>query len=408
MFLKKLFGEKKRALPESVDLRSANFFANPYPLYRQLREEMPLAPVASGGYLLTRYEDVYHAFSSGEFASAPSRFSALHPRNRDKYTAAKMTGNMVPFLDQPEHIRPRRILAKTFHPAFKEFAPTISKTAEEFVEKARGKNTIELIHDLAEPYSLSVMCRFLGVPEEDAQKLKPLGESFFYLFAPLNDPKKFGSLNQQMDVFRAYFQDLVKERRRAPQDDLTSKIVQMDHNDDFLSDEEIADNLILLFADGVENIQYAIGNTVSLLKHHHVDFDRISEDEDYLKGVMGEAIRIDPPAQTIPRIVREETEIHGVILKPNTPLFLAIGSANRDESIFANADTFQPERDLTKILSFGAGKHSCLGGMFGTAQITDIVRALALHKVKVETPYNELSYHHRFGHRWPKTVSISF
>jgi len=408
MFFKKIFGSSKIELPELIDLRSDSFFTNPYPIYEGLRKDRPIAPVSSGGYLLSRHEDVYKALSSGEFGNAPSRFSALHPKNKEKYTAAMITGNIVPFLDPPNHTRPRRILAKTFHPAFKEFAPNIAEIANVFVEKAQKKGRLEVIHDLAEPYALMTMCRFLGVPDADAGALKPLGESFFYLFAPLNDPSLFEKLNKEMDVFRNYFQNLVQQRRQTLSDDLTSKMIKMDHDGEYLSDEEIADHLILLFADGVENIQYAIGNVLSILAHHQADFDRLAYDQDYLKGAIGEAIRLDPPAQTIPRIVHADTELHGASLKVGTPLFLAIGSANRDTSIFKDADMFKPERDLTKILSFGAGKHSCIGGMFGTAQILELVKALALYKVNVNSPYSKQDYHHRFAHRWPRAVEISF
>ena len=107
------------AVPDVVDLVGNQFIKDPYPIYGALRRDRPIVPLASGGHLLFRHSDIVNVLSSPNFGNAPSRYSTLHSRNREKYTASDLAANILPFMNPPEHDTPRRIVSMIFRHRFK-------------------------------------------------------------------------------------------------------------------------------------------------------------------------------------------------------------------------------------------------------------------------------------------------
>ncbi|MGK0298863.1 MAG: cytochrome P450 [Gammaproteobacteria bacterium] len=398
----------KDSVPDNIDLVGTQFINNPYPIYSVLRRDRPIVPLIAGGHLLTRHSDIVNVLGSPLFGNAPSRFSTLHSRNKGKYTAADLAANILPFLDPPEHTAPRQIITNVYRERFTSFTQEISALADRYVTTAFEKGATEVISQIAEPFSLATMCRFLGLPETDGPMLKNLTDSFFYLFAPITDPKKFVTVNEKIVEFRNYFAEQLQHRKNKPCADLITNMIRAEHQGHTMTDNQIIDTCILLFADGVENVQYGIGNILIQLGTQPDHLADIVNTSSTTNLIISEAMRLNPPAQLIPRIVLEDTTFADTTLNAGSPVFLSLASANRDETIFDKPDSFVVNRDRTKALTFGSGRHACIGGSLAILQSSALISSLSRSGFTVKTLPHEVKYIPRFGHRWPSAVTIAY
>ncbi|WP_425037876.1 cytochrome P450 [Primorskyibacter sp. S187A] len=381
------------ALRGPVDLTAPDFVADPYPTYAAAREHAGLAEVASGGFLLTRYADIRRAVTHPSLGNAPSRFSVLAPRNRAKYTAADLAAHIPPFLDLPEHKLPRQALMRAFTRSFEGFEVALEQEAQTRVAGLSGE--VELISGVASPFALASMQRFVGLEAEPAT-LKRITAGFFHLFAPITDPAAFAETNAGLDDARALFHAALEARRARPGADLLSNLLAFQAEHDALSDAQIVDCAILVFADGIENIEAGAASVFALLEAQGATSE---------EACIREALRLQTPGQIVPRVARESFDWEGTEITAGTPVFLALASANRDGTVFDAPDLFNADRS-EEVFTFGMGRHRCIGEALGVAQITALMQALHARGARRAEPGATLDYAPRFGHRWPKALPI--
>ncbi|MEJ6396523.1 cytochrome P450 [Yoonia sp. 208BN28-4] len=369
--LRKLFGSGSKA-PEitlPVDLLDPGFVADPHATYAWLRDNAPLAPVKSGGFVMTRHDDIKAMLSSKALGNAPSRFSTLHARNAGKYTAASLAAHIPPFQDQPDHKLPRQALTRSFHDTFKVFAPTIPDRAAAKIAQVQTPDRIDLIDDAAQDFACQTIAAFVGLEATTAQ-IKSATAAFFRLFAPVQDAAIFEKTNAALDDARA----MMAAHLTDADDTLVAGLRRFQSDNPALSQQHIVDNALLVLADGVENIEAGIAQ---------VAMADIQVSEDNVRTVLAS----QTPAQIIPRVCREAFSMHGHDVAVGTPVFLALQSTNAQEP-----------------LTFGAGRHSCIGEQLGVAMIAGFARALQDSGAVVDA--SGLHYAPMFGHRWPRGVKV--
>lgn len=386
---------------ESVDLAAPALFDDPYPVYARLRREAPIAPVRRGGWLLTRHADIRALLTHPDFGNRPSRFSALHPRFREQRVAADVAANILPFLDRPEHTAPRRLIAAALRTRLRSFDAELDELAASAADMVDG--SCDVIGEVAAPYTRRTMCRLIGLPEGDADELASLTDHFFRLFAPLSDAELLEEVNRGLTRFR----HLVRRRvDHAPAHSLLALLGHAGPDGARLDEAQLVDSAILLFADGVENVATGVGSV--LLAAHRSPEVRAALDAgggDAGRAV-SEALRLDSPAQLIPRIAQRETEVLGRAVSEGVPVFLALASANRDEAVFDAPDEVRLARDRSAVLTFGAGRHYCLGAGLAASQIQALASALVGRGVGVELPPDGVRYRRRVGHRWLEALPV--
>ncbi|MEL6584151.1 MAG: cytochrome P450 [Pseudomonadota bacterium] len=366
------------ALP--IDLEAPAFIADPYPTYAWLREHAPTADVAQGGVLLTRHSDITDALTNRALGNTPSRISVLNARNAGKYTAAALAANIPPFLDKPAHTAVRQPLSTAFFAAFKSHVEGLPALADAMV--AQAPITGFAIADIARPFACAAMARLIGLPG-DPLSYAPLSEAFFHLFAPVRDPARFAEVNATLARFQEGIQSGIAD---APEASLIANLRESP-----LSAEAIADNAILVFADGIENIQAAF---VTLLRHREARPAFASTE-----GFVREVLRRETPAQIIPRVTVEEITLLGRTLLQGHPVFLALGSAGRDTSVFDAPDELRADRPEQNTLIFGGGRHRCVGEILGVALLTTLFDVAAQASLSLSST-TSASFEPRMGHRW--------
>lgn len=248
-----------------LDLLHPDFVANPYPTYEWLRAHKPVAELAGGGYLLTRHADIIAAFTNPNLGNAPSRFSTLSPRNAAKYVAADLGSHIPPFLDGAEHRAMRQMITRAFFNTFNSFGADLNAIARDFVSKLRDGD--DLIAQASQPFAVQTMCRFCGIDAETTQ-MKRLTLSFFHLFAPLRDPAMFMDVNAALSEFR----DVIRTALNAgsPRGSFLFELCAFQALNDTITTDQIVDNCLLVFADGVENIEAGAANILSIFEHFDI------------------------------------------------------------------------------------------------------------------------------------------
>jgi len=367
-----------------IDLTDAKTIASFKEISKVLRAQRPVCPVTSGGLLLTDSNDVKAAFSNKLLSNQPSRFSALAPKNREKYVAASVAANIPPFLDAPRHVEVRRWLSKCFFERFRAFEHQIEAIARKHIDSIAPALPHLLVEEIAHKFVVDVIGQFVGI-DVAPDDMKQFTGALFRLFAPAADAETFEQTNVGLTNARHQLIAALHQRRIDQRDSLLNLLDRADLPDlgGTLKDTLIADNALLILADGVENVEAAIANVMMRLQN--VGGDVCAE---YVR----ETVFLDTPGQTIARIASQEMTIGGEKVSAGTPVFLSLASAN---------DGAETEQDF----SFGMGRHKCIGEQLAVAMITTFCRLIANQKKEIDT--SNLHYAEMFGHKWPRGVVLT-
>lgn len=391
-------GDVIRAPQLPLDLLDADFVADPYPTYAWLRINQPVVELAGGGYLVTRHRDIIAAFTNPSLGNAPSRFSTLAAKNAEKYVAADLASHIPPFLDGDAHREMRQMVTRAFFNTFKELGDDLDELARVYVGDL---NTFgDLIAGVSQPFAVQAMCRFCGINAK-TKEMKRLTQSFFHLFAPLRDPKTFEHVNASLTEFRELIANALNSV--PPAGSFLSELKTFQSANPSISDEHIIDNCLLVFADGVENVEAGAASALMVFERFGVT-QSIACGELSLDVAAQEALRLETPAQLVPRVAKENCVIAGVSIRKDLPVFLALASGNRDETVFQNPNSFDVKRDPKSIMTFGQVRHRCIGEPLAMAQIRALLNQLIAAKVMPDDL--NCTYQARLGHRWPERLMV--
>ena len=186
-------------------------------------------------------------------------------------------------------------------------------------------------------------------------------------------------------ALRDYFAEVMEERRSAPGDDLISELVRTEVDGVHLTDEEIFSFLRLILPAGVETTYRASGSMLFALLHDRTQFDALYNDRSLFAPAFEEVVRWEPPVCVILRRATREAELAGVKIENGADLALLIGAANRDERKYPDPDRYDLERDTSRLVSFGSGRHFCMGAPLARMEarigLSELVKRVATYDV---------------------------
>ncbi len=402
------FVKIKRNMSDQEIFQPGNpdFIRDPYPIYKILRENAPVHQTTQGLWVLSRYEDVIAGLKDARFSNAPAPFALVNKRNIDRYFAAKVANGIIAFLDSPDHLRPRRLIAGACNAYFKDKEVLVRDVADSLLSKLRDKRQVEFVQDFAVPFATLSICRIMGFPDSDQAILKSWSNLFFYLFHSIPNEDVLQDVNRSLQEFRKYVQEQVALRKRKPTDDLLSFLLQARRADEVLSEEEVVDNAMLLTADGIENVQAGLATAVYTLLRNPDQLRRMKLDDRLVPSAVQECLRFESPGQYQGRIARETLVIGGKTIKAYSVVLLALASANRDPAAFPDPDRFDIGRTGLRNVSFGAGRHACIGGMLVEIEFSAALRALFSASTTMRILGNNVEWASRAGHRWPARLLL--
>jgi cytochrome P450 len=330
---------------------------DPYPIYARLREEAPVyRNEALDFWALSRHSDVLAVFKDA------ARFSNAKGVTLDP--AASRAGAEVAMsflgMDPPRHTRMRALVSRGFTPRrVAEMEPRIRQMAVDLLDPLRGSGGFDAIADLAGLLPMDVISEMLGVPPELRAQLRIWADLLVHREEGVEDVPAEGMA--AFGHIRAYFTELLAERRARPQDDLMSALLTVELDGERLSDGEILSFCNLMIVAGNETTTKLLANALYWLWRNPEQRALLREDPGLIPGWVEETLRYDASSQMLARVTTEEVEFHGTRIPADGRVLLLVGSGNRDPRAFEQPDAYDLRRDTTASLAFGRGTHFCLG-----------------------------------------------
>jgi len=344
----------------------AAFRHDPYPFYRLMRREAPVAYMKGAfgqqAYLITRYEDVVAALKDPRFSSDTR--DAGESNRLDAWWIPKvftiLADSMITNND-PAHQRLRNLVHLAFTPRrIEEITARVEQVTHDLLDKAGQKNRIDLIQDFALPLPLTVISDMMGVPEQERSTFYRAVSPFLDALAgsPLGMLAQIPNANRLMH----FFERMIALRHADPQDDLITALVQAEQAGDRLSQDELLSMIFLLLLAGHETTVNLIGNGTLALLEFPDQLALLHDHPEMIDTAVEELLRYGNPVEHgNNRYPLEEVTMHGVTMPKNSSVLLMLASANRDESAFEDADRLDLQRQPNRHVAFGLGVHYCLG-----------------------------------------------
>ncbi|MBW4644888.1 MAG: cytochrome P450 [Goleter apudmare HA4340-LM2] len=363
------------------------FHSDPYPIYDRLRTEDPVHLSSLGIWMISRYVDVIQALRDPHLSSEQSHISRYSRQQGTLSPVAALSSKCLFFRDPPDHTRLRRLVSKAFNPrVIEEMRPRIVEFVNELIDGIGGAGEIDIIADFSKPLPVRTISELLGIPEADREQLKHWSHWLGQIFDPMKSSNLSEQVNQAVLEFRDYLIDLIAKRRQYPQNDLISALIQARDEQDQLTEDELLVTCMLLFASGEETTVNLIGNGMLSLLRHPDQLAKLQEHPSLIPSAVEELLRYESPLQICGRTAIANFEIGGKTIRKGVPVFLLVGSANRDPAQFPDADRLDLARPDNRHLAFGDGIHYCLGS--GLARIQG---QIAIHALIQRLPSLQLS-----------------
>jgi cytochrome P450 len=349
------------------------FHRNPYGQYKSLRERSPVLRGPFGLNILFTYEDVSRVLRGTAFSiNDPRGFSSMPEFQLESVFGewAERGAHTILNLDPPDHTRLRGLLSSAFTSRVIE---TLRDDVERLVNNAIDGmvanqhdtgQPCDAIDRLAVPVPFAVISDLIGLPEHGRDDLRAWSHTLTKALEPIVLPDEAAAIREAGDEILGYVTELVSWKRRNMSEDLLSGLLIAEQAGERLTDDELVDQLILLFIAGHETVASLIGNGILNLIEQPEQFDLLRNSPTPKRGLaVEELLRYDAPVQFARRIALEEGTISGEAIVPGDRLILCLGSANRDPKRFGS-DAHQLRLDraqATEHLAFGNGIHYCLG-----------------------------------------------
>lgn len=385
--------------------------ANPYPLFRKLREEDPVHwdPFLHA-WVVTRYAEVLevlHTFSADRTPSAEQLdamgLARLGP-------IARVMVKQMLFMDAPAHTRLRALASKAFMPARVELLRShIKDIVNTLLDKVQDQGRMDVIRDLAEPLPAIVTAEMLGVPVSDRHKLKQWSANFAEMLGNFqHNPDHVPLMLQTVDEMAAYFQEMIREIKDHPREGLIHSLLTAEVDGDRLTEEEVVANTIVTMVGGQETTTNLIGNGLLTLLRNPGEMRRLRDDLSLIPSAVEEMLRYESPSQHTARLAPEDRELGGKHIPKRQAVIAVMAAANRDPERFPDPDRFDITRQDNRHLAFGYAAHFCFGAPLARAEGQMAFEALLRRLPNLRLEPQQLQWRTNSGLRGLTSLKVSF
>jgi pimeloyl-[acyl-carrier protein] synthase len=338
--------------------------ADPYPLYRRLREEDPVHwdPFLHA-WVVTRYNDVMQVLSSFSADRTPTPKQLNSMGLGDLTPIAQVMVQQMLFMDAPAHTRLRGLCAEAFTPHRVEALRShIQEIANRLLDQVQDAGRMEVIADFAAPLPAIVTAEMLGVPTSDHQQLKSWSADFAEMLGNFqHNPNRVMQVRRSLEGMLEYFRSTINELRKKPRPGLINSLLTAEVQGDRLSEEEVIANSILTMVGGQETTTNLIGNGMVTLLRNPQEANRLRQDRSIIGPAVEELLRYESPSQYTGRLAPEDIEMGGKKISKRQAVLAVMGAANRDPERFPDPDRLDLTRKDNRHLAFGWGPHFCFG-----------------------------------------------
>jgi cytochrome P450 len=338
------------------DLRLLGENLNPFPVYEEMRQNAPVYfDNKIRNWNVFRYADVQRVLSDHE------RFSSQFRRNGNFNPDMPFSASMISS-DPPRHRKLRALITQAFTPrAVESLAPRIQQIVDEHLQPCLADGQMDAIADLGYPLPVIVIAEMLGIPAEDRLRFKSWSDEVVQMSNRGGDFDPHRADQTAVMEMSAYFIQMIEQRRKQPGEDLISGLLAAQVDGEKLELIDLLGFCVLLLVAGNETTTNLIGNALLIFAEQPETWGRLRAHPELVPQAVEEALRFRSPVQSMFRVTKEPVTIAGQDLPARAPVVAWIGSANRDEETFPDAERFDLDRQPNRHLAFGQGIHYCLG-----------------------------------------------
>jgi cytochrome P450 len=381
-------------------LSTLNDVQNMYDWFEQMRKTQPVwLDESSGCWHMFRYDDIhtlitdYHTFSSERRRPG---FAARRGAQTEEVQARE--GRSLLTMDPPEHRQYRNLVSYAFTPrAIERLRGRVAEITGDLLAEASSTGTMDFATEIAYPLPTIVIAELLGVPTSDRPLFRRWAEGllsrqlsdaeFFKPEEEQRDNPEIQRLRQTFEEMSDYFEQMLKERKQAPRDDMMSDLLRAEVDGEHLSMEDTVNFCTLLLLAGHVTTTNLLSQAIRCFDENRETLDLLRTRPELMPEAIEEVLRYASPVWRLVRTTRKAVEIAGVTIPANQTVFAWLASANRDPAQFADPERFIPTRTPNRHVAFGHGIHFCIG-----APLSRMEASVALPMIIARLPHLRVSY----------------
>ena len=292
--------------------------------------------------------------------------------------------------------------------AIRKLQTYIQEIVDRLIDARIEHGKMDVIWDFSYPLPVTVIAEMMGIPVEDHARFKTWSREIVgFMATPKPTPEILFKSQDALLAMQQYFRDIYAKRRRQPEDDLITALVQAELEGDRLTEEEMVSSCVTILIGGHETTTYLIANGMYALLQHRDQLRRLRDNPDLADSATEEFLRYEGPFQRNRRIATRDVAIGDKLIKKGQLVMQFLGAANRDPSQFAEPDALDITRSPNKHLAFGYGPHFCVGAPLGRLEASTAIRALLQRLKNIDLAHENLEWNSALF-RGLKSLPIQF
>lgn len=362
-------------LAELLPFYDDEFLEDPYPHFRRLRDDYPVLRLEDGTYVVSRYNDVSTLLRHTKSSVQQLDFGAF-----DIFHSA------VIGIDAPEHTWHRRLVNKLFTPkSVRSWMTTTTSIVERALSEAKTSGQIEAVRELCLVPTHSTMCSMLGMTGEHADEVRHHTYEFARGFGLVASEDDLRAGAEGSAWLENYCDDAIEQLRREPQTGVIAAYIEAEERGDMTRRQTVA-NIMLFLATGHFSTVTLAAHGLERMAADPELFAAFRDDPAVRPKVINELLRFATPETGVTRLTLEDAEVAGTVIPAGSTVYVLLASANRDERVYADPDSFDYTRSTEghQHLAFAAGLHSCMGQILARQSADTIMTTVTERCTRIE------------------------
>lgn len=310
-------------------------------------------------------------------------------------------------VDGEDHTRLRKLVSRAFTPRSVEtLRASMASLSEELVAAIAPAGRCEFMTAFADHYPIQMICELLGVPREDYARFGEWANGLTWVLS-FELAMRMPEIQAAFDGLTGYLEAFIEDRRRAPQDDLVTRLIEAEDGGDRLSPIELRSMIGALLFAGYDTTRNQLGIAMSLFAEHPEQWDLLGREPQRVGAAVEEVLRFQGTVNVAPRVARETLDVGGYRIPAGTLLTLSTGAANHDPAAFDHPERFDISVERETPLTFGGGPHYCLGANLARAEMQEALLVLSrrLRDLRID---GEVTWRPRTGIFGPTRLPLRF
>jgi cytochrome P450 len=380
---------------------------DPYPYFEYMRNTHPVWQGTIMDHSITPPELMpTQEWTLFDFNSVFAAFRDDELFGSEQYnsTIGLVFGPTILGMHGKQHHDHRSLVSKAFRQsALERWEPAvIDPICDQLIDEIKDNGAADLVASVTLEFPTRVIAALLGLPQQDLDLFRRLSFDLISIYVDIE-----AGLRASVEL-QGYFQEQVDQRRRAMTSDIIGDLVAAEIDGEMLTDDAIISFLRLLLPAGLETTFRSSSSLLYLLLTHPDQLRALEQDRDLIPAAIEEALRYETPLVSVPRTTTSEVEVRGMTIAAGAQVNLCIGSANRDETRWDDAGTFDIHRPRRAHISFAGGIHSCLGMHLARVETRAMLNSLFDRVTDLQLVPDDDTRIVGFPFRSPKNLPVTF